>query len=42
MISAGIGASRVGHYHYMSLNPTKHVEKTIAALRNWSENKDKK
>jgi peroxiredoxin len=20
-------------YHYMSLNPTKHVEKTLAALR---------
>ena len=29
-------------YHYMSLNPTKHVEKTLAALRSWSENKDKK
>jgi peroxiredoxin len=29
-------------YHYMSLNPTKHVEKTLAALRTWSENKDKK
>jgi peroxiredoxin Q/BCP len=29
-------------YHYMSLNPTKHVEKTLAALRSWAENKDKK
>ena len=29
-------------YHYMSLNPTKHVEKMLAALRMWSENKDKK
>ena len=29
-------------YHYMSLNPTKHVEKTLDALRSWSENKDKK
>ncbi len=26
-------------YHYMSLNPTKHVEKTLAALRAWSESK---
>lgn len=24
-------------YHYMSLNPTKHVEKTLAALRAWNE-----
>jgi thioredoxin-dependent peroxiredoxin len=22
-------------YHYMSLNPTKHVEKTLAAVRTW-------
>ena len=22
-------------YHYMSLNPTKHVEKTLGALRTW-------
>jgi len=29
-------------YHYMSLNPTKHVEKTLAALRTWAESKDKK
>ena len=29
-------------YHYMSLNPTKHVEKTLAALRSWSESKAKK
>jgi peroxiredoxin Q/BCP len=29
-------------YHYMSLNPTKHVEKTLAALRSWSESKDRK
>jgi peroxiredoxin len=28
-------------YHYMSLNPTKHVEKTLAALRRWSERKGK-
>ncbi len=26
-------------YHYMSLNPTKHVEKTLAALRSWAESK---
>lgn len=29
-------------YHYMSLNPTKHVEKTLDALRSWNENRDKK
>ena len=29
-------------YHYMSLNPTKHVEKTLAALRTWAESKNKK
>jgi peroxiredoxin len=29
-------------YHYMSLNPTKHVENALAALRSWSESKDKK
>ena len=29
-------------YHYMSLNPTKHVEKTLAALRTWSEHRDGK
>jgi peroxiredoxin Q/BCP len=29
-------------YHYMSLNPTKHVEKTLAALRTWSEHRDSK
>jgi len=29
-------------YHYVSLNPTKHVEKTLAALRSWLENKDRK
>src|SRR5437764_3068688 len=29
-------------YHYMSLNPTKHVEKMLAAVRTWSESKDKK
>jgi peroxiredoxin Q/BCP len=28
-------------YHYMSLNPTKHVEKMLAALRSWAENKGK-
>jgi peroxiredoxin Q/BCP len=26
-------------YHYMSLNPTKHVENTLAALRSWAESK---
>jgi peroxiredoxin len=26
-------------YHYMSLNPTKHVEKTLGALRGWAEKK---
>ena len=26
-------------FHYMSLNPTKHVEKTLGALRSWSETK---
>lgn len=26
-------------YHYMSLNPTKHVEKTLAALRGWIDSK---
>ena len=29
-------------YHYMSLNPTKHVEKMLDALRRWNESKDKK
>ena len=29
-------------YHYMSLNPTKHVEKTLDALRAWTESKGKK
>jgi len=29
-------------YHYMSLNPSKHVEKTLEALRSWLENKDRK
>jgi len=29
-------------YHYMSLNPTKHVEKTLAALRSWTDAKAKK
>ena len=24
-------------YHYMSLNPTKHVEKMLGALRNWQK-----
>jgi thioredoxin-dependent peroxiredoxin len=26
-------------FHYMSLNPTKHVEKTLGALRGWSESR---
>ncbi|MEO8675741.1 MAG: peroxiredoxin [Casimicrobiaceae bacterium] len=29
-------------YHYMSLNPTKHVEKTLEALQRWHESKGKK
>jgi peroxiredoxin len=29
-------------YHYMSLNPTKHVEKMLDALRHWNESRDKK
>ena len=29
-------------YHYMSLNPTRHVERMLAALRSWSEKKEKK
>jgi peroxiredoxin Q/BCP len=29
-------------YHYMSLNPTKHVEKSLDALRRWNERRDKK
>ncbi len=28
-------------YHYMSLNPTRHVERTLEALRVWSETKPK-
>ena len=28
--------------HYMSLNPTRHVERMLAALRSWSEKKDNK
>ncbi len=28
-------------YHYMSLNPTKHVEKTLDALRSWAESQRK-
>jgi thioredoxin-dependent peroxiredoxin len=27
---------------YMSLNPTKHVEKTLAALRNWADSSKRK
>ena len=26
-------------YHYMSLNPTKHVEKTLAALKSWNQSR---
>ena len=29
-------------FSYMSLNPVKHVEKTLAALRSWAEAKAKK
>ena len=28
-------------YHYMSLNPTRHVERTLEALRSWSESKSR-
>lgn len=28
--------------HYMSLNPTRHVERMLAALRSWSDKKEKK
>ena len=28
-------------YYYVSLNPTKHVERTLGALRTWSETKPK-
>lgn len=28
--------------HYISLNPTRHVERMLAALRSWSEKKDRK
>jgi peroxiredoxin len=29
-------------YHYMSLNPTKHVEKTLGALRSWAQSRNRK
>ena len=29
-------------FQYMSLNPTKHVEKTLDALRRWTDSNDKK
>ena len=29
-------------YHYMSLNPTKHVEKMLDALRRWNESRGRK
>ena len=29
-------------YHYMSLNPTKHVEKMLGALKSWIESKGRK
>jgi peroxiredoxin len=29
-------------YHYMSLNPAKHVEKTLEALRSWNGSKGRK
>ncbi|MBA2412060.1 MAG: peroxiredoxin [Burkholderiaceae bacterium] len=28
-------------YHYMSLNPARHVERSLEALRGWSESKPK-
>ena len=29
-------------YHYMSLNPVKHVEKTLDAVRSWMESRGRK
>ncbi len=29
-------------YHYQSLNPTRHVERMLGALRRWSDKKEKK
>jgi peroxiredoxin (alkyl hydroperoxide reductase subunit C) len=28
-------------YNYVSLNPQRHVEKTLAALRDWASNRKK-
>ena len=28
-------------YNYLSLNPSRHVEKTLAALRDWSKTRPK-
>ena len=28
-------------YNYQSLNPSRHVEKTLAALKDWSQTKPK-
>jgi peroxiredoxin len=38
-ISYVIAPSGAIVFSYMSLNPTKHVEKTLGALRGWSETK---
>jgi len=29
-------------YHYVSLNPTRHVDRMLGALRRWADRKDKK
>jgi len=41
-ISYVIAPNGVIVYHYMSLNPTRHVERMLAALRSWSDKKEKK
>ncbi len=41
-ISYVIAPDRSIVYHYMSLNPTRHVERMLAALRRWSDKKEKK
>jgi len=41
-VSYVIAPSGTVIFQYMSLNPTKHVEKTLDALRGWLDNKTKK
>jgi peroxiredoxin len=41
-ISYVIAPNGVIVYHYMSLNPTRHVERMLAALRSWSDKNEKK